>query len=274
MRPVGGGDSHDELVEQVRSARWYHAMELPGGIVTPGDYDLPDALRRIPFPASLAGKRCLDVGTRDGFFAFEMERRGASEVVAIDLADPSRLDFPGLPPDLGAATKAGLDKRASAFGIAHRALGSEVQWRDLSVYDLDPDEVGRFDFAFIGTLLLHLRNPVDALKAIRGVLATDGQLMSNDPISIPLSVLRPITPAAEVVMQAPRPFWWVPNVAGRKRMVEAAGYDIVSSGRPYLMRYGSGWTHARLSGGLGMRVQGLVLRRGAPHTWIVARPAG
>jgi 2-polyprenyl-3-methyl-5-hydroxy-6-metoxy-1,4-benzoquinol methylase len=81
-----------DLAAEVARARWYHGMELPGGIVTPGDYDLPDTARRIPLPASLAGKRCLDVGTRDGFWAFEMERRGAAEVVGIDV-DESCLDL-------------------------------------------------------------------------------------------------------------------------------------------------------------------------------------
>lgn len=59
-----------------------------------------------------------------------------------------------------------------------------------------PERVGTFDFAFIGSLLLHLRNPVDALNAIRGVLRPGGRLMSNNPISLPLTVERPFWPAA------------------------------------------------------------------------------
>ncbi|MEX2195332.1 MAG: methyltransferase domain-containing protein [Thermoleophilaceae bacterium] len=265
--------TRERLRGEVQEARWYHSMELPGGIVTPGDYDLPDTARRIPIPASLQGRRCLDVGTRDGFWAFEMERRGASEVIGIDLDDPSELDFPGIAPALGSETRESLDRRDSTFSIAHRALESRVERRNLSVYDLDPDDIGRFDFAFIGTLLLHLRNPVDALKAIRGVLRPDGLLMSNDPVSVPLSILRPRQPSAEIAMESPRPFWWIPNAAGRERMVTAAGYEIVSSGRPYLMRYGAGWEHQRAPRSPALMAQWLVLRRGAPHTWIIARPA-
>jgi tRNA (mo5U34)-methyltransferase len=261
-----------DLAAEVAAARWYHAMELPGGIVTAGDYDLPDAARRIPFPASLDGKRCLDVGTRDGFWAFEMERRGAGEVVAIDLDDPEQLDFPEPRPQLGAATRESLDRRESAFGIAHRALGSAVERRNLSVYDLDPERVGWFDFAFIGTLLLHLRNPVDALAAIRRVLEPGGRLMSNDAVSLPLSLLRPRTPSAEIVMQSPRPYWWVPNAAGRRRLVEAAGYEVERHGGPYLMRYGAGWEKPTPPRELRLLLQHLALRQGAPHTWIIARP--
>ena len=262
-----------ELAAEVAGARWYHAMELPGGVVTPGDYDLPDTAARIPLPKSLAGKRCLDVGTRDGFWAFEMERRGAEQVVAIDLDDPDELDFPEPRPQLPPATRESLERRESAFHIAHRALGSQVERRNLSVYDLLPDAAGgRFDFAFIGTLLLHLRNPVDALAAIRRVLEPGGRLMSNDAVSLPLTVLRPKTPTAEIVMQSPRPYWWVPNAAGRRQLVRAAGYEIQRSGRPYLMRYGAGWERPDRPREPRLLLQQLALRRGAPHTWIIARP--
>src|SRR5579864_2678919 len=139
------------LAAEVATARWYHCIELPGGIVTPGEYDLPDTLKRIPFPASLEGKRCLDVGVRDGFWAFTMEQRGAAEVVGIDLDDPDELDWPKPLPRLSEEIQQELAARARTFAIAARALSSTVKRRNLSVYALDPDEVGTFDFAFIGT---------------------------------------------------------------------------------------------------------------------------
>ena len=264
-----------DLAADVARARWYHGMELPGGIVTPGDYDLPDTARRIPLPRSLAGRRCLDVGTRDGFWAFEMERRGAAEVVGIDVEDPELLDFPLPRPAIAPESRENLDRRNLAFAVAHRALGSKVERRLISVYDLAPEEVGTFDFAFIGTILLHLRNPVDALAAVRRVLRPAARLMSNDGISVPLTVLRWGEPAAEVVMQPNRPFWYLPNLAARRRMIEAAGFEVESSGRPYLMRYGAGWQRptARITPRQpGMMLQRLVLRRGAPHSWVIARP--
>src|SRR5689334_4047032 len=69
---------------------WWHVIEVAPGVVTPGWWDLRPAAERMPWPASLDGMRCLDVGTMDGFWAFELERRGAGEVVAIDLVDPRR----------------------------------------------------------------------------------------------------------------------------------------------------------------------------------------
>jgi tRNA (mo5U34)-methyltransferase len=265
--------STSDLRAEVDAARWYHAMDLPGGIRTPGDYDLPDTVARIPFPESLAGKRCLDVGTRDGFWAFEMERRGAEEVVAIDLDDPSRIDFPLPRPVLDEDMRSVIASRDRAFDIAHRALGSSVERRDLSVYDLDPKEVGEFDFAFVGTILLHLRNPVDALAAVRGVMRDDGRLMSNDAVSVPLTLLRPRQPTAEIMMIRQKPYWWIPNRAGRLQVVTAAGFDVEDSGGPYLMRYGAGWQQPPLLRNRQLLPQTLLLRRGAPHTWVLARPA-
>ena len=263
------------LAAEVARARWYHGMELPGGIVTPGDYDLPDTARRIPLPPSLAGQRCLDVGTRDGFWAFEMERRGAAEVVGIDVEDPALLDFPLPRPAIEGESKENLDRRNLAFDIARRALGSNVERRLISVYELTPEEIGHFDFVFVGTILLHLRNPVDALAAVRRVLRPDGRLMSNDGISVPLTILRWGEPAAEVAMMPGRPFWYLPNLAARRRMVEAAGFQVEACGRPYLMRYGAGWRHpaAKVTPRQpGMMLQRAVLRRGAPHSWVIARP--
>ena len=78
-------------VDQVRL--WYHTMELAPGVVTPGWFDLRPILDRLPWP-DVEGKRCLDVGTYDGHLAFELERRGAAEVLALDISDHESWDWP------------------------------------------------------------------------------------------------------------------------------------------------------------------------------------
>ena len=108
--------------EQVEQYHWYHSIELPGGIVTPGLFDTRGSAKRIGMPPSLVGKRCLDVGTSDGFWAFEMERRGAESVTAIDLEDPEALDWPA---SIRGQEKALDETKAKRFALAKRALGSE-----------------------------------------------------------------------------------------------------------------------------------------------------
>ena len=112
------------------------------------------------------------------------------------------------------------------FALARDALDSKVEWHNLSVYDLSPDAVGQFDFVFMGSLLLHLRDPVLALSAVRSV--TRGEFLSYDTVSPFLTWLHPRTPAAR--LKGTEIDWWTPNVAGLRRMIESAGFQILKSG--------------------------------------------
>src|SRR3954451_5794252 len=172
MSSTATGTSQAPAISQAEAdeLRWYHTIEFPNGVITPGEYDLRPIVSRLPWRDSLAGMRCLDVGSRDGFYAFEMERRGAAEVISLDLDDPALIDFPVSRPD-EALFRSELDAGNQAFDIARAALGSKVERRYRPVYDLRPEEVGEFDFAVLGTLLLHLRDPVSALRGIRRVLS-------------------------------------------------------------------------------------------------------
>lgn len=148
-----------------RLANWYHTIELGDGLASTGFYDHRTVVDRYGLPRSLEGLSALDVGTADGFFAFEMERRGAERVVAIDIARQSDFDYlPAIRARLG-----DTGERSCQFPLAAAMRGSRVDHRICSVYDLDPDAVGTFDVVFCGSLLLHLQNPVRALSNIRSV---------------------------------------------------------------------------------------------------------
>jgi tRNA (mo5U34)-methyltransferase len=62
-------NSRAGLFAEARQLKWYHTLELPDGYVTPGYFDLRGVSKRVPIPASLAGKRCLDLASSDGFWA-------------------------------------------------------------------------------------------------------------------------------------------------------------------------------------------------------------
>jgi tRNA (mo5U34)-methyltransferase len=267
------------LAERVAELDWYHTIELPGGVVTPGHFDTRPTVDRVPLPSDLAGRRCLDVGTWDGFWAFELERRGAAEVVALDIEDPARWDWPP-------RTRAGDEHRArevvaavkrggAGFRLAADALRSRVQRLDASVYDLDPDRHGRFDLVFLGSLLLHLRDPVGALERVRSVCA--GDLVIAETVELLPSLLRPRTPTARLDGDR-RPWWWLPNVAGFRRMVHSAGYEIVERVPLYFLPLGPGHERGRardvprLLASAEGREQLVVLARGVPHSALRARP--
>ncbi len=263
-----------ELRRRVDALDWYHTFDLPGGIVTPGIYDHRTAAAKVPFP-DLRGKRCLDAASSDGFWAFEMARRGATSVVSVDLADASRQDWQG--PVARMDTARGTGRAAAAFAVVAEATGLEVERVDRSVYDLSPEDLGQFDLVFMGNVLLHLSDPGRALRAVASV--TSGQLLSYEMVLLGLSMLRPRTPMAQL-WHTNDARWWTTNMAGHRRLVEAAGFEIDARGGPLLQPFGShlpAWPSRPLE----LRTHGvratlaywLFLRRfGVPTSWVLASP--
>jgi SAM-dependent methyltransferase len=191
-------------------------------------------------------------------------------VIAIDLDDPRGGDFSEPVPELSGEALVDRGSRLQSFACAHAALGSRVERRDLSVYRLDATEVGRFDFAFIGTLLLHLRDPVAALTAIGKVLRPGGRLLVNEPVLLGMSLRHPRLAVHELQLLPGKPFWWVPNVRGLERCVAKAGFTVTGSGRPYLIPRGPGYDKPRNN--LGSLMRTLLHERGMVHAWVSATP--
>lgn len=224
--------SHSDLSAVVARYRWYHTLDLGGGVVTPGMFDHRAMVDRYLIPRDLSGLRCLDVGTMDGFWAFEMERRGAAEVVAVDLEDPERLDWPA---SLRQVTEKSLDEtKGERFAVVAEALGSKVKRELRSVYEIAPD-LGQFDLIFSGDLLVHLKDPMTALERILSVCR------GSAVICTPIKRFRmfPQRPVAEI--DGIDEFqWWVMNQAGLTRMMTAAGFARVEEGRPFNLPATSG----------------------------------
>src|SRR5205823_4074670 len=114
----------------------------------------------------------------------------------------------------------------------------------LSVYDLDPGDLGTFDFVFVGSLLLHLRDPVAALARVRSVCR--GRFLLLDAIDLPLSLVLPRRPVA-TLDGVGRPWWWRPNQAALRRMVEAAGFELVAPPRRVYLPPGDGYPRPALT---------------------------
>jgi tRNA (mo5U34)-methyltransferase len=262
------------LRERVAAMGWYQTIRLPGGLVTPGSFDTLDELSRLPFPASLKGRRCLDVGTAEGFWAFEMERRGASDVLAVDVSNAAHWDWPG---NTAHARREQYDSERpelDGFQIAHEALRSNVARRDMTIYSLTKEELGEFDYVFVGSLLLHLRDPVRALAAAGAMLAPGGELLSVDAISPPLTAVHPRQPVARLEAHG-YPMWWAMNLQAYRRLFAAAGLEILASGAPFMVKQGPNHVVAPNNRGTPYRRvrQAVVARLGTLHSWVRAQPA-
>jgi len=267
----GSEESQRALIES--HPLWYHTLEIAPGLETPGWFDLRPVVDSMPWP-DVEGKRCLDIGTYDGFLAFEMERRGAREVVAVDISNPEQWDWGIMQRERGvkAVHSAAGSKPGAGFAIAKRLLGSTVERVETSVYELSPDKLGSFDCVTCGSLLLHLRDPVRALEAIRSVC--DEQFMSSETIRLGLTLRHRRNPVAEF-RAGKNCQWWILNAAGHRRLVESAGFTIERTIRPYAIPFGNG--HKNPTRPRNRREQLLSRlitgRMGVPHSALLARPA-
>ncbi len=124
---------------------WYQRFELAPGLTTPGVADTLDLMRRAAFPEDLTGSSVLDVGTCNGFVAFEAERRGASHVVAADIYPPDHF----------------------GFAVLADFFGSQVRYVQATVYELPTLLQTRFDVVAFFGVLYHLRHPLLGLDAVR-----------------------------------------------------------------------------------------------------------
>jgi tRNA (mo5U34)-methyltransferase len=269
-----------DLAARAAELSWYHTLELAPGVTTPGFFDTRPTVAKVPLPADLTGKRCLDVGTWDGFWAFEMERRGAASVTAIDIEDPTRWDWPpqsrfGSAGEGRLAYLSQFKSGAASFALAKDVLGSSVERLDCSVYDLDPAVHGTFDFIFLGSLLLHLRDPVLALDRVRGVCG--GEAVLAESIELLPSLTRPRTPTARLD-GLDESWWWQPNAAGFRRMVQSAGFEILERTGIYFLPLGEAHPKPPLhtawrSLGTARGRERIVTRvKGIPHTAVRVRP--
>jgi tRNA (mo5U34)-methyltransferase len=126
---------------------WHQRFELAPGVWTPGVSDIPWLCRSAGLPDDLSGLSVLDVGTTNAGTAFELDRRGAERVVALDLFDPGW------------------------FGVRALTefLGSRVEYVQTSVYELADRFPEAFDVVVFWGVLYHLRHPLLALDNLRAV---------------------------------------------------------------------------------------------------------
>lgn len=206
---------------------WYHKIELPGGVVTPGWAPLSKEAYRIP--EDLSGKRVLDIGAWDGYWTFEALKRGAREAVAID-------DFS----DYMGHLKQGDRQAWDTFDFCRQALGYDeqrCQRHQMEVYDVTPERLGKFDVVFFFGTLYHLRYPLLALDRLSAVC--DSEIYVESAVADDFSPYRGGLGqgygGGQMVMEfypdkqyGENPTnWWAPTLHCMAHMVRAAGFAQV-----------------------------------------------
>lgn len=217
--PAGAANSGDprKVLDRIAPIDWYHSIEVGAGVVTPGMFDHRPYLHHYPIPDRLDGMRVLDVATFDGFWSFEMERRGAAEVVAADIETVGDLDLApalraSMPPEELAR------KMNRGFALASELRQSRVRHETCSVYDLSPERLGKFDLVMCGSLLLHLRDPLRALQAIRSVTGGTGIFVEAYSPGLPLRCME-FRGGTQILL------WWSFSLDCLHHMIADAGYS-------------------------------------------------
>lgn len=150
---------------------WWHTIELPGGVRTPGHQRVEEQefiARNIP--QDLSGKTILDVGAADGYFSFLAEKRSAAKVVAIDV-------FQGYKPEEG---RVGIGQDGTpflkTFAFAKNALHSSVSYENIDLLELDSLRL-KFDLIFLFGVYYHLKDPLKGFQTLVKKLNPGGLLL-------------------------------------------------------------------------------------------------
>jgi tRNA (mo5U34)-methyltransferase len=200
-----------ELRDAVDAVSWYHKMELPGGIVTPGESDTARGLPRLRLPERLDGLSVLDIGAWDGFYSFEAKRRGAARVLATD-------SYSWTGPGWGSKT---------GFLLAREALGLDVEDLDIDVMELSPDRVGTFDVVLLLGVLYHLKDPITAIE--RAASVTNQLLVVETVTNLSWSPF----PAARLFVGSELnnddTNWWALNQAALQSLLKRTGFRDVQT---------------------------------------------
>lgn len=199
---------------------WYHRIVINDEITTPGINDGAQTLKRLQLPMDCRGKRVLDLGTRDGYFAFEMERRGA-EVVAVDYVPPDK----------------------TGFAVVSRILGSKVTHLHANIYNLSPQTLGTFDIVLFLGLLYHLPDLVRALNVVRSLChdrmyletqSIDNALLLPDGSTVPLASVAPVLADMPLVQFYPGRTlnndptnYWAPNLKALTAMLTECRFSVL-----------------------------------------------
>ena len=226
------------LTDRVAELDWYHTLDLGDGVRTRGMFDIRPFVGKYRLPDDMSGMRALDIGTWDGFWAFEMERRGATDVVGLDIDSESELDFPPRRrPQSFSETP-----RGAGFALARDVLGSRAQRVACNVYDATPEKLGgQFDLVFCGSVLIHMRDHLLALERIAGLVKPGGLFISAEEYEPRLDLL-PFAASRYLADRDRAVVFWLPARKTWRRMLWSAGFDEVREVGRFKLRATAGWS--------------------------------
>jgi tRNA (mo5U34)-methyltransferase len=220
--------TREEIQARVeRLGPWFHCIDLGDGLQTktvsaigePVEHPRPTWEKvRACLPEELAGRSVLDVGCNAGFYAVELKRRGAGRVLGVD-------------------SQRNLIRQA---GFVRDVLGLDIEYRRVSVYDLDPRDTGQFDVTLALGLVYHCKHLVLALEKLfavtRELLVLETAIYPPEkspgtftyevgglrPLLHPLAYVENPADAKEAIYN-----WFLPSIEALRALLKHIGFDEV-----------------------------------------------
>jgi SAM-dependent methyltransferase len=213
---------------------WYHSYYFDNGFAVRGDYDVGKDVIDYDFPSNMTGMSVLDIGTGSGWFATYFEQLGA-DVTVLDARGYCDFDvfgrdhYPTVTIEKPMPDRTLPDGRdvyyspvSKGFWIMKEILGLKANYVNGRVYEICPELFGgrKFDLVFMGSVLMHLRDPIGALMAAHQVC--DDRLIATtfmrDTVHEP-----PLMQLQEGAGDGIS--WWVPNRPCLAQWLKAAGFS-------------------------------------------------
>jgi len=200
--------SRAELLAMVPNFNWVHAIDLGGGVVTPGLWGRGNpVIEKALLEIDWRGKKVLDIGCWDGMYSFLAESQGAAEIYATDIIN--QRDFSDQP----------------TFHLAHALRHSKaVYYPDMSVYHIESLGVRDFDVIIFSGIYYHLKEPVRALTTLRRLLKDGGTILVEGAILEDPGCFARFY--YKDLFCGDRSNWWVPTVDCLKQWVECSFFKI------------------------------------------------
>jgi len=160
----------EQLNDKISKIRWFQLIPLGTKVTTTGNY-LPHYDKAIfdALPKDFTNKSVLDIGTCDGKWAFESEKRNAKRIVAVD------------------AWQTSFDQNEKPFRICKEIFNSKAVLYTLDVLDVEKLNE-KFDVILFLGIFYHMMDPFLALQKLFDVcnelVIMEGEILqSEQPIS-------------------------------------------------------------------------------------------
>jgi len=220
--------TRNEIISEVKRLEpWFHCIDLGNGLLTKTESAIGEPVEhprptwekvKAALPDDLSGKTVLDVGCNAGFYCLEMKRRGAAQVLGID-------------------SQRNLIRQAE---FVRDVNNLEIDYRRMSVYDLDPHSLGQFDVTLALGLLYHCKHLVMALEKLfivtRELLILETAIYPPEkaprsftyevgglqPVLHPLAYVENEPDAKEAIYN-----WFLPGIDALRALLKNIGFEQV-----------------------------------------------